>query len=85
MTKERARMEILLICVKAIRSVFFNLFMLGLGFVLGFGFYSQYHKVFDRSGHIKFQRWASKTGVDDAINLQETNDFQAAESSKDGK
>lgn len=84
MTKERARMEIFLIGIKAIRSVFFNLFMLALGFVLGFGFYSQCHKVFDRNGHVRFQKWAAKS-AENLDKPQETNDFQAAETSKDGK
>ena len=57
MTESRARMEIFLIFVKAIRSVFFNLFMLVLGFMLGFGFYKQCHKVFEHQDYVKFQSW----------------------------
>lgn len=61
MTERRARIEIILIIVRAIRSVFFNLFMLGLGFVLGFGAYSHLHKIVDRRGHQKFQEFVSGT------------------------
>ena len=38
MTQRRANFEIFLLVMRFVRSIFFNLFMLGLGFFLGAGF-----------------------------------------------
>ena len=38
MTQKRANFEIFLLIMRFIRSIFFNLFMMGLGFFLGAGF-----------------------------------------------
>lgn len=57
MSEGKATVEIFLIVLKGIRSVFFNLFMLALGFALGFGFCEQCHKVFDRQGYQNFRSW----------------------------
>lgn len=63
MSEKMAAMEIFMMFLRGIRSVFFNLFMLGLGFVLGFGAYSHLHKIVDSRGHRKLQEWVSGTNV----------------------
>ena len=76
MTEGKARVEILFIILRGIRSVFFNLFMLALGFAIGFGFCEQCHKVFDRQGYQDFRSWVKGERcakcVDSSTNLVES-------------
>ena len=84
MTAGKARFEIFLMVLTGIRSVFFNIFMLGLGFILGFGFYKQCHKVFDRQDYQMFQDWVKSTKCIDQTSP--TNRIPRTEKvDKDGK
>ena len=78
MTARRARIEILLIFVRAIRSVFFNLFMLGLGFVLGFGAYVNFHKIVVSKANRKAAAGISCERCAESSGFQ-TNAVEAAE------
>lgn len=62
MTRKRANFELFLIFMRFIRSIFFNLFMLGLGFFLGAGFCMGVVKARNKLSHLHDQEICQKIG-----------------------
>ena len=83
MTHQRARFEIFLLVMRFIRSIFFNLFMLGLGFALGTGFcmgmikarkHMLFHRLQDRSAICAHQVEIPPTNAVDTVKTSNSRD-----------